>query len=299
MKSVTMTCPSDAPLLTVERLLEAGAAYLCRHGMEEEEAQSQARILLSEVLHCLLSALPLHAKRVMEEAPVQLLREQFKRIASGEPIQYVLGSWPFHEITLLTDARALIPRPETEELVERILRSEVWARAEQIADIGTGTGAIILALAHAARGTNRRFTAVDLSEAALSLAQENAQRLGLSDVVTFVHGDGAGVLSACSCDILVSNPPYIATAEVNQLPPHILDHEPRMALDGGADGLDILRQIILDGTQVLKPAGRLFFEIGDEQGLAMQRLLERAGYADVVVARDFAGHHRYAEGSLL
>jgi release factor glutamine methyltransferase len=118
-------------------------------------------------------------------------------------------------------------------------------------------------------------------------------------VVTFVHGNGAGVLPACSCDILVSNPPYIATAEVNQLPPHILEHEPRMALDGGADGLDILRQIILDGTQVLKPAGRLFFEIGDEQGLAMQRLLERAGYADVVVARDFAGHHRYAEGSLL
>lgn len=284
---------------TVERLLEAGAVYLYRHGMEEEEAQSQAQILLSEVLSCSLASLPLYANRELDETVIQRLRDQFKRIAIGEPIQYVLGEWPFHNITLKTDNRALIPRPETEELVERILRSEVWKRATSIADIGTGTGAIILALAFAARGTNRRFIAVDLSMEALSLARENAQRLGVEDVVTFIHGNGASVLEPCSCDVIVSNPPYIATAEVNQLPLHILGHEPRMALDGGEDGLDILRQIILDGTQVLRPSGRIFFEMGDDQGLAMRRLLERAGYTDVVIAKDFAGHDRYAEGSVL
>lgn len=293
------TCPSDSSAWSVKRLIEAGRLYLCRHGMDDDEAQSQARILLAERLSCSLGSLTAYEMRILDDVAVACLRQQFKRIAAGEPIQYVVGTWPFHNIVLHTDARALIPRPETEELVERILRSTVWQRAEVIADIGTGTGAIILALAFAARGTNRRFIAVDLSEQALALAQENAARLGLSDVITFIHGDGAGVLEACSCDIVVSNPPYIATEVVNQLPRHILEHEPRMALDGGADGLDILRQIIVDGTQVLKPSGRIFFEIGDEQGLAMQRLLERAGYSDVVVARDFAGHHRYAEGTLL
>ena len=112
--------------MTVERLLEAGAAYLCRHGMEAEEAQSQARILLSEVLHCSLSALTLQAKRVLEEALVQRLREQFKRIASGEPIQYVLGTWPFHNITLRTEVKTTaVPRYETDEEGNLIETEEV------------------------------------------------------------------------------------------------------------------------------------------------------------------------------
>lgn len=293
------TCPSDSTQFTIGRLLEAGAVYLCRHQIETDEARNLAEILISEALHFTAPRLLLEQHRVVEEECVIRLRTQFQRLASGEPIQYIVGRWPFHDISLRTDARALIPRPETEVLVERILKSEVWQCAKHIADIGTGTGAIILALAHAARGTDKTFTAVDISPDALSLARENAQALGLEKCVTFIEGDGAGGLAPCSCDILVSNPPYIATAVVDELPQHILGHEPRLALDGGADGLDILRQIILDGTQVLRPAGRIFFEIGDEQGLAMQRLLERAGFSDVVIAKDYAGHDRYAEGSLL
>lgn len=293
------TCPSDADAFTVGRLLEAGAVYLCRHGISAAEARNLTDILLSEALCFNTPRLMLERDRVVAEDLVERLRAQFRRLAHGEPIQYILGSWPFHEITLRTDARALIPRPETEALVERILRSECWARAEHIVDVGTGTGAIILALAHAARGTSRRFTAIDLSPDALSLARENAEQLGLTSAVTFVEGNGAGALGSQVCDILVSNPPYIASAVVDGLPGHILNHEPRLALDGGEDGLDILRQIILDGTQVLRPNGRIFFEIGDEQGLAMHRLLERAGYSDVRISRDFAGHDRYAEGSLL
>lgn len=292
-------CPSEETEFTVGRLLTSGVAYLCRHGIEACEAESLAGILLSEALQVGMAQLQLMRNRAVDAPTVQVLRDQFKRLAANEPIQYILGSWPFHNITLKTDARALIPRPETEELVERILRSEVWQRTEQIADIGTGTGAIILALAAAARGTSKRFFAVDLSPDALSLAQENAKRLGLEEVVTFILGDGARVLAERSCDIVVSNPPYIATAEVNRLPGLILDHEPRMALDGGEDGLDILRQIIVDSTQVLRPNGRIYFEMGDDQGLAMQRLLERAGYSEVVIAKDFAGHDRYAEGTLL
>ncbi len=296
---VMTTCPSDSVEFTVGRLLDSGAVYLCRHGIDADEARNLAEILLSEALHFSGPRLQFEAQRQVDLAIVERLREQFRRLANGEPIQYILGVWPFHDIVLKTDARALIPRPETEELVERILKCDHWAKASEIVDIGTGTGAITLALAHAARGSNKHFTAVDLSPDALSLARENAEALGLADVVTFVEGDGARTLKACSCDILVSNPPYIASAVVDALPKLILDHEPRLALDGGEDGLDILRQIILDGTQVLRPEGRIFFEIGDEQGLAMQRLLERAGYSNVCVVKDFAGHDRYVEGTLL
>ena len=299
-----MTCPSNPTeeTFTVGRLLTAGAAYLSRHGISPEEAQTQAEILLSELLHLSAPGLTLQRDRVLPEADVATLRGQFQRLAHGEPIQYLIGHWPFHDIELKVDPRALIPRPETEELVERILHSPQWPTARAVADIGTGTGAILLSLAHARRKRPDlppcTFTAIDLSPDALSLAKENAAALGLSDAVTFLQGDGLAPLEPASQDILVSNPPYIATKVVDALPSLILDHEPRLALDGGPDGLDILRGLILNATQVLRPNGRLFMEIGDEQGLSMQRLLDRAGYTQVTIAKDFAGHDRYAEGTL-
>ena len=288
---------------TVRRLLEAGAAYLSRHGIDAREARTLAEILVSEALGLRGGpGLALRAEAVPEEAARAWLRMAFRRVAGGEPAQYVLGRWPFHAIELKTDSRALIPRPETEELVERVLRHPVWASARHVADVGTGTGAIVLALAAAARrrgGTMPRFTAIDRSPEALALARENAEALGLAKAVRFVEGDACAPLETRSADVIVSNPPYIASEEVDGLPRHILGHEPRLALDGGPDGLDVVRRIVAGATQVLRPGGRLFLEIGDEQGLSLKRLLERAGYGEVIVAKDFAGHDRYAEGSLL
>ncbi len=294
-------CPSDAASPTVGRLLSSGAAYLLRHGIDAREAQSLSEILLSEMLELSGPTLLLAREKVLTEAHVETLRAQFMRVAAGEPVQYVVGHWPFHRIELKTDARALIPRPETEALVERILVSPSWQRAHSVADIGTGTGAIILALAAAARaqGRERTFTAVDLSPEALCLARENAEALGLADRVRFVEGDGCAVLEPSSVDIIVSNPPYIASADVDALPLLIRAHEPRLALDGGEDGLDTLRQIILEATQALRPKGALFLEIGEDQGLAVRRLLDRSGYTQVAVAQDLAGHDRYVEGHLL
>lgn len=294
------TCPSEVEPLTLGRLLEAGVAYLCRHGIAAQEAQVQAEILVEEALGIRAPGLALRRAEPVDEAVVARLRRDFCRLAAGEPVQYVVGHWPFHAIELKTDRRALIPRPETEELVERVLKSAQWREARAVADIGTGTGAIALALAAAARreGRSVAVTAVDLSPEALSLARENAQALGLSEAVTFVEGNGASVLAPGGFDLVVSNPPYIASAEVDALPALIREHEPRLALDGGADGLEMLRQLVLDVALALRPGGRLFLEIGDDQGLALRRLLECAGYTQVVVARDFAGHDRYAEGEL-
>lgn len=289
------TCPSNSPTLTVAQLLETGTAYLCRHNISPDEAPTQAEILVSEALHIPAGHLPLERERLATAEEMECLRATFLRLAKGEPIQYVIGEWPFHNITLKTDARALIPRPETEQLVERILHSAIWRNAKDVVDIGTGTGAIILALAAADRQGNKHFHAIDISPAALSLAQENAKRLGLEDRVTFECANGASTLAAKSVDILVSNPPYISTRDTDALPPLILAHEPRTALDGGEDGLDILRQIILDGTQVLRSGGGIFLEIGDEQGLSVQRLLDCAGYTQANIYKDFASHDRYAQ----
>lgn len=300
MRSRPMTCPSNPAAKTIGQILAAGAAYLCRHGIAPDEARTLAEILVEEVLGERHGRLTLRQAEGVSEAQLAQLRTHFQRLAAHEPIQYILGHWPFHAIELKTDPRALIPRPETEELVARILRSEAWQSASAVADIGTGTGAIVLALAHAARQAGRKiaFTAVDLSPEALALAQENARALALEEAIDFRLGNGAAQLAQGAFDLIASNPPYIASAEVDALAPHIRDHEPRMALDGGEDGLDILRQLALDAALALKPGGRLFLEIGDDQGLSMRRILECAGYTQVTIAQDFAGLDRYAEGSL-
>jgi release factor glutamine methyltransferase len=276
-----------------------GAAYLVRHGIPEEEAPTQAEILVTEALHISPGRLLLEQHRQATENEREQLRTFFLRCARGEPIQYIIGEWPFHNITLKTDARALIPRPETEQLVEHILHSEEWKLATSIVDIGTGTGAIILSLAKADTSGTRQFHAIDISPDALALAQENATRLGLSHRVTFELANGASTLPQRSVDILVSNPPYISTADTDALPPLILANEPRTALDGGEDGLQIIRQIILDATLALKPNGAIFLEIGDEQGLSVKRLLDCAGYSDVTISKDYAHHDRYAYGRII
>lgn len=282
---------------TVRRLLQESARYLAQHDVAE--AETVAELLLACLLGCgRMELLP----RQQEEPPERLLaamRRGLRRVAAREPVQYVLGEWDFHDITLKVDSRALIPRPETELLVERVLKSPVLkeTRALHLVDVGTGTGAIVLALAHALRNRAEiRFTAVDCSPEALSLARENAKRLELTERVTFLEGSSCGMFEPGSVDVVVSNPPYIASAVVDTLDRHIREHEPRLALDGGQDGLDALRQIVLDAAMVLKPGGYVYFEMGDDQGPSMSRLLEAAGFSGVRIHSDDYGKTRFAEG---
>ena len=291
---------TPAAALTLGTLIRRGAAYLARHGVPVAEAPTQAEILAEEATGFTRGKLLLHHEDIPNTETVDRLREMLVRVAKGEPLQYVVGHWPFCGAELEVAPCALIPRPETEGLVERILRHPVWRTARFAADIGTGTGAIAIALALAAKAEHRpvEIHAIDLSPEALNLARNNAVDNGVKDLVFCDEGNGASGLPQGRYDFIVSNPPYIASADVDALPPLIRDREPRLALDGGPDGLDVLRQIILDATQALRPGGRLFLEIGEDQGLSVRRLLERAGYGDVVIARDLAGHDRYAEGSL-
>ena len=167
----------------------------------------------------------------------------------------------------------------------------------RVLDVGTGTGCI--ALSFAVERPQCRCTAVDVDEAALSLARENAVRCGVADRVEFRLGRNCDGAAEASLDAVVSNPPYIASRVVDGLPPLIRDHEPRRALDGGADGLDIVREVVNDAAIALRPGGWCFLEIGDEQGEAVRGILEDAGFSRIAVLSDFAGLTRFAKGRIV
>ena len=223
------------------------------------------------------------------------------RLAKGEPVQYVLGEWDFRTLTLNCDRRALIPRPETEELVERVLGHLKANYANNgktpfVVDVGTGSGCIILSLAKEfKRGV---FLGTDISAEAISLARENAERCGLVDSVKFAVSDGLDEFDPESVDVIVSNPPYITTADCENLDPRVRDFEPRSALDGGVSGLDFYERFIGDAMNVLKPGGALFFETGEGQGEALREMFEAYGFIDVRIEKDYAHHDRYASGRL-
>lgn len=285
------------PNPTIKILIQEGAVFLGKHAVPE--ARTLCELLIARLLKCKRLDLLLHQDETLEDRYLDALRRGLKRAAAHEPIQYILGQWDFHNISLKVDHRALIPRPETEELVERVLHDPLLQRRDAaILDIGTGTGAIILALAAATRHLHLSYTATDLSSEALALARENAEMLDLADRVSFIHGFSCRMLPAGSADIIVSNPPYIPTHTVNALPPHILDHEPRLALDGGPDGLRTLQQITLDTVMVLKPGGHLYYEIGEDQGPAVTQILEKAGFSNITIRRDHAGNPRFAQAQL-
>jgi release factor glutamine methyltransferase len=274
-------------------------AYLERQRVPD--AAVAAELLAARLLGCTRGSLVQSAERDVSPRRQEALRRGLRRLAGGEPLQYVLGEWDFRRLTLGCDARALIPRPETEELVTRVLswmRARAFASPPVVVDVGTGTGAIVLSLASEYEG-DAVFVGTDVSEAAVALARENAERTHLSSRVTFAVADGLddfdepGVI-----DAIVSNPPYVATADCATLDPRVRDFEPRLALDGGPEGLDFYERYLADALNVLKPGGAVFFEIGDGQGAAVRRLMESYGFGDIAVEADDAGHDRYASATL-
>lgn len=279
--------------MTWRETISKAAAYLGAKGVPDPAAAGE--LLAARLLNC---GRGLIAGRLEQEVPEKFLgamRRGMARLVAGEPLQYVLGEWDFRTLTLKCDRRALIPRPETEELVTRVLAHLNGPTSRPlVVDVGTGTGAIILALAKEYRG-DAVFLGTDVSEDAIALATENARRCGLADRVSFAVADGLDDFDEPqSVDVIVSNPPYVESAVCETLDPRVRDHEPRMALDGGVSGLDFYERYLSDAVNLLKPGGAVFFEIGESQGEAVRRLMFDCGFDDIRIERDFAGHDRYA-----
>ena len=282
-----------------KEIISRAASYLGAKGVED--GQVAAELLAARLLGCGRGFLAGHLEAEVGEKYLEAMRRGMKRLVAGEPVQYVLGEWDFRTLTLKCDRRALIPRPETEELVTRVL---AYMKARQfedvpfVIDVGTGTGAIILSLAKEYSGA-AVFMGTDVSEEAIGLAVENAERTGLAGRVKMVCMDGLDDFDEPGVvDVLVSNPPYIESAVCETLEKKVKDFEPRLALDGGESGLEFYERYLQDALNILKPNGAVFFEIGENQGEALRKLFESFGFSEIKIEKDFAGHDRYASAIL-
>jgi len=280
---------------TLGEVLTSGADFLQKKGVEN--ARLAVELLAARLMSCKRLELPLSHDRVLEEKYLASLRRGVKRVAGGEPVQYVIGSTEFMGHEIKVDPRALVPRPETEVLVEAVLAcEELWQGRPAVADIGTGSGCIVISLALAR--PQGLYIGLDRSEEALSLAGENAVNLGVDGSIGFACSELADTVEPASLNAIVSNPPYIPSGAIDTLPANVRDHEPRLALDGGPDGMAVLGEVVLDASMALKPGGYIFLEIGEDQAEAVTALLANEGFGDITVSRDLAGRDRVVQARL-
>jgi release factor glutamine methyltransferase len=275
--------------MTVAEALASGRARLepC-----SDSARLDAEWLLADVLSISPGALSSRGGQTLDEAQRARYAQQLARREQGEPIAYLLGTQGFWTLDLQVSPAVLIPRPDTELLVEWALAVLPANLAVEVADLGTGSGAIALAIAR--ERPNARVLATDLSPAALEVAEVNARRNGIAKL-RFARGSWFEPLAGERFDLIVSNPPYIAAGD-----PHLpgLRHEPLSALTDGADGLNCLREIVSGAHEHLRAGAWLLVEHGYDQGAAVRELFAQAGYLDVQTRRDLGGNERATGGRL-
>jgi release factor glutamine methyltransferase len=253
-----------------------------------------ARILVEAAAGASRADILADPRRPLSEAQMAALDGFVARRLAREPISHILGRKGFWTIMLKVSPDVLTPRPETETLVELVLRDLPTGTPFNVLDLGVGSGAILLAIL--AERPAGKGLGVDVSEEALAVARENAVNLGLGGRVALLRGDWTAGLGAAGFDLVVSNPPYVRTGDIATLAPEVRDHEPRLALDGGADGLATYRRLAPEILRVLKPGGRFAVEVGEDQAAAVAGLFRDAGAADVASVRDLADHDRVVAG---
>ncbi len=276
--------------------LKKAAAYLASREIEETEANIE--FLMAHVLGSGRADVKAASGRILTEKQGHHFWELVKERARRVPLAYVLGSQPFMGLDIKVTGSVLVPRPETEELVEAVIEAaKDAARPLHIVDIGTGSGCAAIALAkHLPRVM---LYATEISAAALAVAEDNARRHNLSHRIRFLREDFFKPHKATApwADIVVTNPPYVPTAEVKRLAAEVR-REPVLALDGGKDGLAAIRAIAADVPHVLKPGGRLFLEFGAGQVEKVRGILRHNGFGELRIRKDFAGLERIAEARL-
>jgi release factor glutamine methyltransferase len=272
--------------MTVLEVLQAATAHLKKHGVENPRLNAEH--LLAHVLGRKRIELYLDFERKLTETELGPLRELVKRRSEGEPLQHLLGTVEFCGLTFLSDKRAMVPRPETEELVES-LKSEIEDPKSKIVDVGTGSGVIALSLA--AEFPEARILAVDISDDALALAQENAIRLDLGSRVQFLKSRLLETIEG-TFDLIVANLPYISSQDRHTLSREVL-RDPEVALFAGARGDELVRELIDQAPTRLRPGGMLALEIGLGQGQALLSVLTEKNYRDICSKNDYNGVTRF------
>jgi release factor glutamine methyltransferase len=281
-------------LWTIQKLLNWVTQYLTGKGIESPRLS--AELLLSEILGLKRIELYTHHDSPVAQKELDKLHELVKRAAHNEPIAYLVGKTEFYSMELQVTQDCLIPRPETELLVQRAVeflrgRSDL----QLVCDLCTGCGCIATAIAKNFPGA--RIIATDISDAALAVAASNVEKYQLQDRITLLSGDlfepVIPQLESGKFDLIVSNPPYVSSVEYEKLEKNVKDYEPRLALFAGIDGLDIYRRILEKVDEFLKPDSALMMEIGYAQGPAIKDLLEQTGiFSDIKIEKDFSNNDR-------
>jgi release factor glutamine methyltransferase len=280
--------------MTLFEVLKGSADVLKDHRVENPRLN--AELLLAQCLGFSRETLYANLRREIQTEEKKALDELLRRRMAGEPLQYLLGHQEFWSVDLKVDPRVLIPRPETEVLVDQALSilATPSGRVPRVLDIGTGSGAIVIAL------TNEFgeifAVATDISQEALQVAKENARKVGVGQRIRFVRGDllhPFRPLTDGVFDLILSNPPYICRSDIEELTREVKDHEPRLALDGGEDGLDFYRRMSRQVPSYLRKGGWLLVEIGQGQGTEISTLFEQSGcFSAPELVRDLSGIER-------
>jgi release factor glutamine methyltransferase len=261
-------------------------------GPHPDRARQDAETLLLHVLGKNRSWLLAHSEEELSASETTRYGDLLNRRYRGEPIQYITGEAEFYGLPFRVTPAVLIPRPETELLVEKIIHLGPLFRKPRLVDVGTGSGAIAIAFAH--DWSHAEITAIDLSATALALARRNAERIGFADCIRFLQGDLLTPVAQEKFDIVASNPPYVPTSDRNTLAVEVRDHEPALALFAGPDGLDICRRLIPQAFACLVPGGFIALEIGHGQSQSVAALLAAAGFSQIEFLPDLQSIPRVA-----
>lgn len=295
----TNPTPSVSPdeAWTVLRLLTWTTDFLKRKG--SESPRLDAEVMLAHVLEWQRVELYTHFNDEVGEIARGRFRDLVRRRSEGSPVAYLVGRKEFYSLPFEVSPAVLIPRPDSEFVVAEFLELAKPLESVRAVDVGTGSGC--LAIASAFRKPGARFIAIDASESALAIARKNAERHGVADRIDFRLGDVLNpVLDEDPFDFVISNPPYIPTADIHALEVGVRDYEPHQALDGGPDGLDVVRRLIAQSAAVLKPGGHLILEIGTAQEEPVRALIEAQPiFALAPTIRDHAQHPRVIRATVV
>ncbi len=288
-----MSQPSSTPSAqpwTIRRVLEWTTGHLQKNG--SETPRLEAEILLAHARKCKRIELYTNYDLELTDAVRATMRDLVNRRAKREPVAYLVGYREFFSLEFHVTADVLIPRPETETLVMEAIAVAKPLPTPAVLDLCTGSGCVAVAITkHCPTAT---ITATDISPAALTIANENAARHKVIERVSFHEGDLFAPLASDQLfDVIVSNPPYIPSAEIATLDADVQQYEPRLALDGGGDGLDIIRRILVDAKAYLEPGGWLMFEFTPEQVATILNLTTEHGYSDATIVKDTAQQPRF------
>jgi release factor glutamine methyltransferase len=280
--------------VTVLEAIQKSAEFLGKKNVESPRLQTE--LLLAHLLKMPRMKLYLNFERALTSEETDSFREFIKRRAAREPLQHIVGSTSFCGFEIAVNRHALVPRPETELLAETgwnfLLAAPKPSEGGSTAlDFGTGTGCIAIALA--AKCPNAKIIATDISTDALALAKENAAKNNVAERIEFLQGDGFAALPKdLQFDLIISNPPYIASGEIETLEPEVKIFDPRAALDGGADGLNFYRTLATQSKSFLKPAGKIMLEFGDGQADEIKKIFENEKWIVEEIKSDYSRRER-------